>query len=80
MQSKQAVNTDKAPKALPGIYNQAIVANGTVYCSESIGMDPSTGEIVQGDIRDRTVRPRVDTVNAATDFVMRPPGASVTLG
>jgi len=80
MQSKQAVNTDKAPKALPGIYNQAIVANGTVYCSGSIGMDPSTGEIVQGDIRDRTVRPRVDTVNAATDFVMRPPGASVTLG
>ena len=55
MKSKQAINTEKAPKALPGIYNQAIVANGTVYCSGSIGMSPSTGEMVSGDIQDRTV-------------------------
>jgi enamine deaminase RidA (YjgF/YER057c/UK114 family) len=55
MQPKRAINTDKAPMALPGIYNQAIVANGTVYCSGSIGMDPSTGKIVKGDIQDRTV-------------------------
>jgi enamine deaminase RidA (YjgF/YER057c/UK114 family) len=55
MKSKQAINTGKAPKALPGIYNQAIVANGTVYCSGSIGMNPSTGEIVKGNIQDRTV-------------------------
>jgi enamine deaminase RidA (YjgF/YER057c/UK114 family) len=55
MQSKQAVNTENAPKALPGIYNQAIVANGMVYCSGSIGMSPTTGEMVKGDIQDRTV-------------------------
>lgn len=55
MKSKQAINTEKAPKALPGIYNQAIVANGTAYCSGSIGMNPSTGEMVKGDIQDRTV-------------------------
>jgi enamine deaminase RidA (YjgF/YER057c/UK114 family) len=55
MQSKRAVNTENAPKALPGIYNQAIVANGMVYCSGSIGMSPTTGEMVKGDIQDRTV-------------------------
>ncbi|KAK5174586.1 uncharacterized protein LTR77_001667 [Saxophila tyrrhenica] len=54
MPAKQAIFTDKAPAPLKGIYNQAIVANGTVYCSGSIGMDPTTGKLVEGDIGART--------------------------
>jgi enamine deaminase RidA (YjgF/YER057c/UK114 family) len=57
MPSKQAVFTDNAPPGLPGLYNQAIVANGTVYCSGTIGLDPSTGKLVEGDVQTRTVGP-----------------------
>ena len=56
MSPKKVIHTDKAPPPLPGIYNQAIVANGTVYCSGSIGMDPNTKQLVEGDIGARTVR------------------------
>jgi enamine deaminase RidA (YjgF/YER057c/UK114 family) len=55
MATKTPILTDKAPKPLPGIYSQAIVANGVVYCSGSIGMDPVTGKLVEGDIKARTV-------------------------
>jgi enamine deaminase RidA (YjgF/YER057c/UK114 family) len=55
MSSKTAVLTDKAPKPLPGIYSQAIVANGTVYCSGAVPMDAETGKIIDGDIQAHTV-------------------------
>jgi len=53
--SKQAVLTDKAPKPLPGIYSQAIVANGFVYCSGQVPMDPATMKLAEGDIQAHTV-------------------------
>jgi 2-iminobutanoate/2-iminopropanoate deaminase len=37
-----AVSTDAAPAAL-GPYSQAIVANGFVFCSGTVGIDPATG-------------------------------------
>lgn len=52
---KTPVLTDKAPKPLPGIYSQAIKANGMVFCSGAIGMDPVTMKVVEGSIQDRTV-------------------------
>lgn len=55
MPAKQVITTENAPQ-LPGIYNQAIVANGTVYCSGTIGIDPATGKLIEGDVQDRTVR------------------------
>ncbi|KAH0362073.1 hypothetical protein KCU65_g8267, partial [Aureobasidium melanogenum] len=53
MSSKTAVLTSKAPKPLPGIYSQAIVANGFVYCSGAIATD-TTGKIIDGDIQAHT--------------------------
>jgi len=53
--SKQAVLTDNAPKPLPGIYSQAIVANGFVYCSGQVPLDPATGHMAEGDIQAHTV-------------------------
>lgn len=50
-----AVSTDGAPRAI-GPYSQAIVANGLVFCSGQIPLDPSTGTIVEGDIRAQTLR------------------------
>ncbi|KAH8897357.1 YjgF-like protein [Thozetella sp. PMI_491] len=53
---KRPILTANAPKPLPGLYNQAIVAGGIVYCSGTVAVDPETGRIVEGDIRDRTHR------------------------
>lgn len=38
---RQAVSTDMAPAAL-GPYSQAIIANGFVFCSGTVGVDPAT--------------------------------------
>ncbi|OOQ83316.1 RutC family protein PH0854 [Penicillium brasilianum] len=50
MAEKRAILTKNAPPPLPGIYSQAIVANGFVYCSGCVPMDAQTGKIVDGDI------------------------------
>jgi enamine deaminase RidA (YjgF/YER057c/UK114 family) len=55
MAPKQPVLTTQAPPPLPGIYSQAIVANGVIYCSGQVGMDPVTKKIVEGDVKARTV-------------------------
>lgn len=44
------IHTDKAPAAV-GPYSQAIEANGMVYTSGQIPLDPATGELVQGDVK-----------------------------
>lgn len=50
---KQEVKTDKAPKAI-GPYSQAIVANGFVFCSGQIPLNPATGELNTGTIEEQT--------------------------
>lgn len=42
-----AVSSPHAPAAL-GPYSQAIVANGFVFCSGTVGVDPETGEAPDG--------------------------------
>lgn len=44
---KKAISTDKAPAAI-GPYSQAIEANGMVYTSGVIPVDPVTGVIPEG--------------------------------
>jgi 2-iminobutanoate/2-iminopropanoate deaminase len=39
---RTAISADTAPAAL-GPYSQAIVANGFVFCSGTVGVDPATG-------------------------------------
>lgn len=41
------ISTEKTPKAV-GPYSQAIVSNGFIFCSGQIGLDPKTGELVEG--------------------------------
>ena len=41
------IATPNAPAAI-GTYSQAVNANGTVYLSGQIGLDPKTGEMVDG--------------------------------
>src|ERR1700704_4461275 len=44
---RQAVSTENAPPAI-GPYSQAIVANGFVFCSGTVGIDPATGVAPDG--------------------------------
>jgi len=37
------------------LHNQAIIANGVVYCSGQVPADMTTGEIVPGGIKEHTV-------------------------
>ena len=43
----KAIATQNAPAAI-GPYSQAIEANGTVYVSGQLGIDPSTGSFAEG--------------------------------
>jgi 2-iminobutanoate/2-iminopropanoate deaminase len=47
MTSRRAATTDQAPAAL-GPYSQAIIAGGFVFCSGTVGIDPSTGAPADG--------------------------------
>lgn len=51
--AKKVIFTDKAPKAI-GPYSQAIEANGMVFCSGQIPVDPKTSEIVAGGVEEQT--------------------------
>jgi 2-iminobutanoate/2-iminopropanoate deaminase len=44
---KNVISTEKAPKAI-GPYSQAIEANGTIYVSGQLGINPETGTLVEG--------------------------------
>ena len=52
---KKMITTDKAPQAI-GPYSQAVEANGFVFVSGQIPLDPKTGNIAAGDIREQTKR------------------------
>ncbi len=52
---RQAVSSDKAPKAL-GPYSQAIRVGDFVFCSGQAGIDPATGQLVKGGIDAETRR------------------------
>lgn len=51
----EPVATDRGPKAI-GPYSQAIKANGFVFISGQIPLDPATQQLVQGDVAKQTER------------------------
>jgi 2-iminobutanoate/2-iminopropanoate deaminase len=50
---KQIIATERAPQAI-GPYSQAVVANGFVFASGQIPIDPETGQFVEGGIAEQT--------------------------
>jgi 2-iminobutanoate/2-iminopropanoate deaminase len=52
---KSAVSTEHAPAAI-GPYSQAIEIGEMIYTSGQVALDPKTGQIVDGGIREQTVR------------------------
>lgn len=45
--TRQAISTTGAPAAI-GPYSQAIATGKFVFCSGQLGLDPATGELVEG--------------------------------
>jgi 2-iminobutanoate/2-iminopropanoate deaminase len=53
--SLKIVQTDAAPAAI-GPYSQGVVVNGMLYTAGQIPLDPTTGQIVPGDVVAQTER------------------------
>jgi 2-iminobutanoate/2-iminopropanoate deaminase len=65
--TRQAVRTSGAPAAV-GPYSQGISVDGFVFCSGQIGLDPASGELVQGGVEveaDRALRNLAAVLDAA---------------
>src|ERR1043166_4679432 len=52
---KEVISTDQAPKAI-GPYSQAIRANGLVFVSGQVAIDPATQQVIAGDVAAQTAR------------------------
>ncbi len=52
---REAVSTKDAPQAI-GPYSQAIKANGLVFCSGQVALDPATQHVLASDIVAQTER------------------------
>lgn len=45
--TREAISTGSAPAAI-GPYSQAIASDGLVFCSGQLGLDPATGNLLEG--------------------------------
>ena len=67
----EMIYTDKAPAAV-GPYSQAVKANGFVFTSGQIAIDPATNTVLEGDIKVQAKRVmenlKVVLEAAGTDF------------
>lgn len=52
---RDIVTTDRGPKPI-GPYSQGVKANGFLYLSGQVALDPRTNEMLTGDIRQQTER------------------------
>jgi 2-iminobutanoate/2-iminopropanoate deaminase len=53
--TKQAIETDAAPSPI-GPYSQAVIADGVLYCSGQVPLDPESGELIEGGIGEQASR------------------------
>lgn len=70
--AKQTIITERAPKAI-GPYSQGVKAGGLVFTSGQIPIDPKTGELIQGSIKEeaRQSLENVKAVIEAAGFSLR---------
>ncbi|MGH2270334.1 RidA family protein [Anaerohalosphaeraceae bacterium U12dextr] len=50
---KKVIVSQSAPKAV-GPYSQAVMANNLFFASGQLGLDPTTGQLVYGGIKEQT--------------------------
>ena len=72
----EAVATSEAPAAL-GAYSQAVKANGFVFVSGQLGIDPTTGELAGDTAGEQTaqalknIKQILDTAGTGIEHVVR---------
>ena len=71
MSQLETVDTDRAPRTI-GPYSQAVVADGWIFCSGQIALDPAGGEVVGGEVSLQT-----DQVMKNLAAVLQAGGASL---
>lgn len=82
---KEVIATPNAPAAI-GPYSQGIKAGNTVYFAGQIPIDPATGELVHGGIREQTqqvlknISALVEAAGATLDNVVKSTVYMVDLG
>lgn len=59
---KKIITADKAPKAL-GPYSTAVEANGFVFCSGQLGLDPATSDFVPGGVTEQAEQAMKNVAN-----------------
>jgi 2-iminobutanoate/2-iminopropanoate deaminase len=52
---KKIIFTNKAPQAL-GPYSQAVEANGMLFVSGQVPINPETGKVIEGGIKEQTTQ------------------------
>jgi 2-iminobutanoate/2-iminopropanoate deaminase len=52
---REVISTEHGPKAI-GPYSQAVKANGFVFISGQIALNPASGQLVEGGIAEQTER------------------------
>lgn len=50
---KKIISTENAPKAI-GPYSQAVEANGMLFISGQLAIDPATAKLVEGGVKEQT--------------------------
>jgi 2-iminobutanoate/2-iminopropanoate deaminase len=55
IRGKSAVSTKNAPPAI-GPYSQAVQIGDMIYASGQVALDPVTGQLVEGGVREQTIR------------------------
>jgi 2-iminobutanoate/2-iminopropanoate deaminase len=69
---KKVIFTENAPKAI-GPYSQAIETNGMLFISGQVPIDPATGKIVEGGIREQTeqVMKNIQSILEAAGYALQ---------
>ncbi|XP_028985473.1 2-iminobutanoate/2-iminopropanoate deaminase-like isoform X1 [Betta splendens] len=67
---RRIISTANAPAAI-GPYSQAVVVDRTVYVSGQLGMDPSSGQLVQGGVQAQTRQVTLQRTNHEQASKMR---------
>ena len=53
--ARQPIETEGAPAPI-GPYSQAVVADGVLYCSGQVPLDPASGELIDGGVAEQASR------------------------
>jgi 2-iminobutanoate/2-iminopropanoate deaminase len=69
---RKAIHTEQAPRAL-GPYSQAVLVGSTLYVSGQLGLDPSSGRLVEGgaEAQARQALLNIRAILSAAGFSMR---------